>query len=378
MRNLKGLEMRQQKFHFVCLDPRKSKKTKIQKCLSGLGTITWLKFAFVRLGSYPQTNARAQIALECAKKPPKTAIISRLKLTLLKWQYNWSRNYFERHPDCVAVAWNGLNGTRRVFMDAAKDSGIKRLYFELCPFEHRITIDPCGVNFQNSVPRDPAFFLTWARENGSDDWKSIRDTIRARKSKFEITQSAPANGLDDPFIFLPLQVPGDSQLRIFGGNYQTVQHVLNAASAASTALPDGWSIRIKEHPTSNIRFDKYVVALNNPKLILDNVTDTFEQVSRSKAVLCVNSSVGLEAMFFDKPVIAMGDCFWAIPGIAEYCPTDESLKKCVSSPEILTFSPKTRAAFMSYLIDYYYPLIGNIGDDSTMPPAELQKIISRL
>jgi capsular polysaccharide export protein len=167
-------------------------------------------------------------------------------------------------------------------------------------------------------------------------------------------------------------------LRIFGGNYRTVQQVLDAVSAAATELPEGWSIRIKEHPTSNIRFDKYIAALNNPKLILDNATDTFEQVSRSKAVLCVNSSVGLEAMFYDKPVIAMGDCFWAIPGIADHCPTDESLKKCVSSPELLTFSPETRAAFMSYLIDYYYPVMGNIGDDGIIPPAELQKIIARL
>jgi len=54
------------------------------------------------------------------------------------------------------------------------------------------------------------------------------------------------------------------------------------------------------------------------------------------------------------------------------------LKRCVPSPEMLTFSSKTRAAFMSYLIDYYYPVMGNIGDDGTMPPAELKKIISRL
>ena len=51
-----------------------------------------------------------------------------------------------RNPDAVAVAWNGLGGSRQAFLLAARDAGLGTLACELAPFPGRITIDPRGVN----------------------------------------------------------------------------------------------------------------------------------------------------------------------------------------------------------------------------------------
>ena len=139
-------------FRFICLDPKKAKRKAIQNTLSQLGSITWLKTAPFAFPRYPEARARAEIAYEAARKKQSNTYYKRTKIMLLMAQYSGSRAFFEKNKNAIAVAWNGLNGTRRVFMDGARDAGARQLYFELSPFSGRITVDPCGVNFSNSLP----------------------------------------------------------------------------------------------------------------------------------------------------------------------------------------------------------------------------------
>ena len=364
-------------FAFVCLDPRKSKRAAIDRSISPLGSITWLKLVPMRLKGYPESTMRADVALSTAKKQPKSSLIRAAKGVLLRLQYNGSRAHFERHKESVAVTWNGLNGTRRVFMDGARDAGAKTLFFELGPFAGTLTVDPCGVNNANSLPRSITPYLSWGSQQGTTEgWRVIRDTIKARKPVTLQEESVPEKPLNEPFIFVPLQVPGDSQLRIFGGAFRTVESVIKAVAKAAESLPDGWHLRLKEHPTSLVRFDALVNEYKHPKLVLDNATDTFTQVAASRAVLTVNSSVGLEAMFFEKPVVAMGECFWAIPGVAGHCGDIDALTEMMREPAKLTFDPTIRSAFLSFLADVYYPKISvQVGD---IAPEEIEKIRQRL
>ena len=99
---------------FVCLDPRKAKRRAVATALAGLGPIRWLKVVPMR----------------------------RLNRWLFALQYNGARAYFAAHPDAVAVCWNGLNGTRRAFMQGARHAGARLLFFELAPLPGRVTIDP--------------------------------------------------------------------------------------------------------------------------------------------------------------------------------------------------------------------------------------------
>ncbi len=375
---IQAIQLVPARFTFVCLDPRKNKRTAIYRSISPLGSITWVKLAPVRFKGYPESAVCADVALKAAKKIPKSSLMRAAKHILFRLQYNGVRSYFERHKGYIAVVWNGLNGTRRVFMDGARDAGAKTLFFELGPFADTLTVDPCGVNNANSLPRDPEPYLLWAaaRRGGNEEWRLIRDTIKARQPITLQEESVSGRSLDEPFIFVPLQVPGDSQLRIFGGAFRTVESVIKAVAQAAKSLPDGWHLRLKEHPTSPVRFDALVTKYKHPKLVLDNATDTFTQVGASQAVLTVNSSVGLEAMFFEKPVVAMGECFWAIPGVAEHCGDLGALEEMMKMPAKLTFDPVLRNAFLSFLIDVYYPKVSGEGWD--IATEEIEKIRQRL
>lgn len=357
---------------FVCLDPRKEKRARIMQTLGPLGAIRFLALPPMGFRNYPETEARVATALANAKKQPKPGVMTSAKRWLLRIQYNGTRRFFERATGQTAVVWNGLNGSRNVFAQAARDAGNATLFFELSPFKGRITVDPCGVNFHNGLPRAAAPYINWAKATAQQtDWRDVAATITARAPLSPVASGDAKRPLTEPFVFVPLQVPGDSQLRLFGGAFQTVEAVIDAVTAASDALPQGWHLRIKEHPTAKVRFGDRIAAINNPRVVLDNATDTFAQVAACKALVTVNSSVGLEAMFFEKPVAAMGDCFWAIDGIAAHLPSVDALSAAFADPTRLGFDAAARDAFLRYITEVYYPVINDRGDASALVAARL-------
>ncbi|MBC7675855.1 MAG: hypothetical protein H7173_07330, partial [Rhodoferax sp.] len=149
------------KVQFLCLDPRKNKKNTIAKLLSPLGSLIWQRLLPLRTAGYDTTAQRAAEAYAAAQKPSPFKFAASIQQKIYGWQYNGSRAYFECHKDVVAVAWNGLNGSRRAFMEGARDAGARTLYFELAPFKGHITCDPQGVNQMNSLPRNIEYYRNW-------------------------------------------------------------------------------------------------------------------------------------------------------------------------------------------------------------------------
>lgn len=362
---------------FICLDPRKDKRAKIKVALGTIGRIEWLSLLPLSLKGYPQSSQRSAEALQRSARPPRNRYHSALKRLIYQWQYNYARKMFEQRKNAVAVCWNGLNGTRRVFMTAAKDAGCRTLFFELSPFNQRVTVDPAGVNFENSLPREATPYLAWCESFGRISLDEVVGEIRQRPT-IKRSSVATITSLAGNFIFFPLQVPGDSQLRLFGGSYRNLDDVVESLQEMASQLPQGWHIRVKEHPSAKISFAEKILRLCGEKLVLDNQTDTFTQVAAARAVMTVNSSVGLEAMFFKKPVLVLGQCFWAIPGVATNCTSPSRLHDCLRNPWDIEYSEETRVAFLSYLLSEYYPDISDLNSDGTLSETQKQKILDRV
>ena len=342
---------------FIILDPRRDKRLIMAALLAPLGVLHWRALVPLRLRGYPETATRAQAALAAATRIPANPVIRRLKLALLAAQYNGTRALFLRQPQAVAVVWNGLNGSRRVFADGARDAGARTLFFERAPLPGRVTVDAHGVNFANALPRDIGFYTNWLAGSGvnPEQWRALRGQIKARAPKDPNTSDLANSELSGPFLCVPLQVQGDSQLRLFGGVWRTVPEFIRMLCAVSHSLPEGWHLRLKEHPSGQPCAAGIIAAHPGARIILDNTTDTFAQVAASQGVITVNSSVGLESMWFDKPVIACGQAFWALDGVATPAPDADSLQQCLSQPDRLSFDPQARAALLGYLDQVYYP-----------------------
>ena len=100
---------------------------------------------------------------------------------------------------------------------------------------------------------------------------------------------------------------------MFGGEFRSVDVFVSSLASAASSLPDGWHLRLKEHPSTQVSVVEAVRAAGTSRIWLDNDTDTFEQVAASRGVVTVNSSVGIQAFYFDKPVVVCGQTFWSIP-----------------------------------------------------------------
>ncbi len=368
--------------NFVCLDPRKTKKAKILGALNSIGLVKFFRFPPISIQSYQESKSRAFEAYSQAIRKFNNPILSWAQRKLYEWQYNGARKYFRDRSEVVAVAWNGLNGSRYAFMVGAFDAGNKRLFFEEAPLPNRITVDPVGVNFTNSLPRKISPYLDWMSNTNisPNAWRKVGKKITQRIPSTLPKESAiVAPPLSEPFLFVPLQVPNDSQLRVYGGNFCTVDCFIQAIFEASKALPSGWHMRVKAHPSSQESIDVHFLNKNGASVFLDNTTDTFKQVAASRGVITVNSSVGLEAMFYDKPVIATGKCFWGIQGVAYTASTTKALTVLISESEKLTFDINARNAFMNFITEVYYPEIMTSDNQSfSCSTKEVEKVKRRL
>ncbi len=306
-----------------------------------LWTIPWAWRA------YPETDARVALCLSRAKRQPQ-GVGRWLKATLIRLQYNGARRLFAKHPGAVAVAWNGLGGSRLAFLLAARDAGCGTLSCELAPFPDRITVDPVGVNAESSV-----MTADTSTADAGDGWRQMGQGLTARPSRR--SDVGQAQGMPQGnYLFCPLQVPTDSQVTLFAGWTGGMAGFLTALTQAAPHLPPGWHLRVKEHPSARTALD-LTALIATGRVILDNDTDSFAQVQGSRAVVTLNSSMGLQAFFHDKPVLALGRAFYARPGLVTLAPDQPSLNAAFATPASLTFDPRQRARFMNWLDQTYYP-----------------------
>jgi len=303
-----------------------------------------------------------------------------LVLKILELQYAGLRRRFDMNPTAVGLCWNGLDRSRLLFSIALKDAGRACLYAELAPLPGFLTLDAKGVNFLSSLSREADFYRVWLdQQPASEEWRGTGLRLSRRQVKRQRTVRPDKKELPNgPFIFVPLQVPGDSQIRYYGDWIASMEHLIETLQLASRQLPDGWHIRIKEHPSAKIDLSALITAQSDHKCWLDNETDTYEQVAQSAAILTVNSSVGLQGFFFDKPVIVLGQAFYGFEPLVQRATSPESLAAILSSPQQLPIDHNLRTAFMRYLMEvHFFPgSLSTVGEKlNPAQKAHLQKVM---
>ena len=300
---------------------------------------------------FPETAARVAFCLARAKRQP-VGWWRGVKALLIRVQYNGARRLFQRSPGAVAVAWNGLGGSRLAFLLAARDAGCGTLCAELAPFPGRITLDPAGVNAESSVPRDAAYY---AGMEAGEGWRRLGVGLVARASRRgDVGQAAAVP--EGRFLFCPLQVPSDSQVTLFAGWTGGMAGFLRALQEAVRHLPEGWHLRVKEHPSARESLAGALAGLvATGRVVVDNASDSFAQVAASHGVVTLNSSMGLQAFFHDKPVVVLGEAFFKQPGLVVPVVDQAGLNAAFAGAAGLSFDPLARARFMNWLDQVYYP-----------------------
>ncbi len=270
----------------------------------------------------------------------KTALVERLRY--LKYLHLLEK----RKPSKIAI-WNGNKLPNETVVAAAKQLGIGVFYFELGPMPNTTTLDPMGVNYTNSLPRNAKFFLDYEFEESPKTLPKL-DT-RAPNKKRQIQEHIRIEG---PYFFIPFQVPNDTQIICNSHWVKSMEQLfLEVVSAHKAAKLNHIKLVFKEHPSWKGHFKELYD--NYEHAIFANGNNTPELIENSSAVLTINSTVGLEALYCKKKVIVLGDACYNITGLTRSATNAQELLDTLKNIEHWDFDETLRSKYLNYLYNVY-------------------------
>lgn len=273
-----------------------------------------------------------------------------------------------KHKYDYFFMWSGVRLIEFVANEFAKKINVQTLFFELGNFPGKLFVDPLGTNAKslltkdvtilNKFDRDIEKFQKWRMEyiekslsehkvpqgssSGTVEYKkNIIDTIGFRllnyiqyeplitKEKligkyFRKLVQIDYDKVDlekEEYIFYPMQVNKDAQLILNSevGNLKALKKVSNIANRK------GKNLLVKPHPAEvEVGLMKKVRDLKDELQFYIVKENTMQLIYHSTEVITINSTVGLQAKLFDKPVTCLGKAFYS-----EF--TDEDLARYLSS-----------------------------------------------
>ncbi|MFM7028735.1 MAG: capsule biosynthesis protein [Chakrabartia sp.] len=148
-------------------------------------------------------------------------------------------------------------------------------------------------------------------------YKFAMAPLRARHA-----EAALARLSGQPFFLLPLQLSGDSQIRVhspFGSMRVAADFVLESFARFA---PPGSLLVVKEHPLEagwgswrgSIRRAAAALGVEGRVIHLDG-GDLDALIRDTQGLVCVNSTSGTLALDRGKPVAVLGDAIYDVPGI---------------------------------------------------------------
>lgn len=245
------------------------------------------------------------------------------------------RNHFD-----IILLWNDMKWHQYIIKTIAARNGIKTAFFENGTLPNTVTFDPKGVNFNNSVPREKEFYL-----------KATKEVLPEKEN---LSKPLNLKTDDEGYVFIPFQVDYDTQIISHSPWINNMGKFYSVLEDLLTKLPERINIFIKEHPASSRCYKHF--HHKNSRILFKNEESTDDLVNNSKFVITINSTVGLESILKNKPVITLGNAFYAIDGLCHHCKD----KKSFLAQPFKMFYPNERLlkSFVQYLSKEYY-VVGN-------------------
>jgi hypothetical protein len=214
---------------------------------------------------------------------------------------------------------------RRSFIAAAKPIREHRRV----PIEaRRAKVFAGHVRRKATVDRDNEYLRPWRLlHTNASEWARAR---AARPFYDDLDRSRP-------YVYFPLHVTDDYKItRIIPHCRDQVSLVEQVADA----LPVGYDLVLKEHPMSlgrnSVGLLRRLRRRPNVRLV-QPYTSSHELIRAAAGVVVISSTVGLEALLYDRPVLTLGDPFYAGFGVTLDVHSFAEIAERV--PELLRFRP---------------------------------------
>ncbi|GAW85925.1 hypothetical protein bplSymb_SCF01405P005 [Bathymodiolus platifrons methanotrophic gill symbiont] len=261
-------------------------------------------------------------------------------ITYLRYYKIFDKNFSK------VLIWNGGKFRQLIAIEIAKLLNKQVVYFENGLLPNTQVLDLKGINFSNSVPRNKEFYQTYTSDI------ELPSQLVPRVSKHTEKFNKQEDKLPKEFIFVPFQVDYDTQIITESKFIKNMRALFDVIVELSKET--NFHFILKEHPSSGINYPdlhKRVKEFNN--ITFANSYPTQELIEKSLAVVCINSTVGVESLLLKKKVILLGNAFYKIEGISYGASNIEELKTLFSNFETLEFNEDLVDKFLKYLYNDY-------------------------
>lgn len=286
--------------------------------------------------------------------------LTRFKLQLL---HEVVRGHFDADTDACGLVFNGYLAPSALVEMEARSRRRSVVYLEKGYFPNTIQCDSGGINADALLPRSADFYRAVADRIPTE----LPQRLERRANK---KAGAKVADLPENFIFVPFQVPSDMQIL----KHSPWVRDMSAFHDLLLELTDrcDQTFVIKEHPSFPISIKEKV--RKHPRICFANNNDTADLIANSKAVLTINSTVGLEALSRNKPVVSIGHAIYNIPEIVRHARSLDELAATLQSLDEWAPDESVRAVFLRYVFNVFL-LHGSFDD---LNQTLVQKIIDRV
>jgi hypothetical protein len=271
--------------------------------------------------------------------------------TIVAFQ-TWERLLKELTPDVVISDFGG-ELLRRTLPRVAREQGIQNIYLDWSPiqgtfgmhanevnrWDHlRVEDAPLTVEAQSEIDSylanirqkrlSPVSF--WTPEINSsrvkrlltDGWRELvternmhdqytpllwfREYLSRVMKLPKVRRWYSEPQLNEPYFFFPLHHALDSQLTVRAPAFYRQEYFIDWIARA---LPDGYTLYVKEHPRFIARYglDVYTRLANTPRVrLISPYHHPHDLIKQARAIVTINSTAGFEALLYHKPVVVCG------------------------------------------------------------------------
>lgn len=281
---------------------------------------------------------------------------------------------FRRDDITDILLFGDCRSVHQVAVSGAKQHGIRIHVCEEGYFRpYWITLERDGVNGRSLLPRNPHWYRNVARDLPDyGDGQPFRSSffIRAfhdvhyhigsainpllyRGYRTHATVTAPREyagyirrlpllrfykeknqsdigqliATKTPFYFLPLQLNGDAQIRVYSDFTDMEAVIRHVMTSFAQSAPEGTHLVIKNHPLDmwDINYAKLVRQLSaqlslEGRVLYLETGDIGTLLKHARGVVTVNSTVGLQALTEGCPVYTLADPIYNFAGMTSQQP----------------------------------------------------------
>ena len=273
----------------------------------------------------------------------------------------------DQYQPVACFIWNGLVYPPKGLKTLCVRAGIPLFHLERGLLPNYMVIDPQGINYGGSL--------------GGDNWKSLQKidyqydlrSVQLYIEKFRTEKVSIVNqdGLQSKdilsrllslkktkkIILIPTQIDSDTNIIYYSPLFRTNEDVIKAMLESMIKHDDAYII-VKTHPEdSTVDTGSLQKILGDRGTVMDNMHIHW-LIEASHAVVVRNSTVGLEALLFRKPVICLGKSAYSEKGFTYDVNDRESLittiDRVLSLPQSYAGNDDKFYYFLYYLLNHYH------------------------